>query len=164
MPVRLISVKYFERLGHPKEWTLDGLSLGPINLVVGKNATGKTRTLNVIWTLAKMLVAEPKFRSLNAGYDLLFDNDGQVLRYVLHIENGKVTRERVESGGGQLLVRGPGGEGEILTIEERRKMRFRPPENELAVVARRDSLQHPFLEPLHEWAAGVRHYTFGTQL
>src|SRR5215470_5505491 len=93
--VRLKAVKYFERLGHPKEWTLDGLVLGPINLVVGKNATGKTRTLNVIWTLAKMLVAEPKFRSLNAGYDLLFDNDGQLLRYILYIDSGKVIREEV---------------------------------------------------------------------
>src|ERR1700688_2728859 len=106
--VRLKSVKYFERLGHPKEWTLDGLALGPINLVVGKNATGKTRSLNIIWTLAKMLVAEPRFRSLNAGYDLLFDNGGQTLRYVLHIENGKVTREELWADAAQLLVRGLG--------------------------------------------------------
>jgi hypothetical protein len=162
--VRLKSVKYSERVGHPKEWTLDGLTLYPINLVVGKNATGKSRTLSVIWTLAKMLVAEPKFRPLNAGYDLIFDNDGSTLRYILQVDGGKVTREEVYVGSDPLLVRGPGGEGEILTIEERRKIRFRPPENELAVVARRDSLQHPFLEPLHEWALGVRHYTFGTQL
>ena len=57
---------------------------------------------------------------------------GQVLRYVLHIENGKVTREEVYAGTAQLLVRGAGGEGEILTIEERKKMRFRPPEHELS--------------------------------
>jgi hypothetical protein len=162
--VRLKSVTYSERLGHPKEWTLDGLTLGPVNLVVGKNATGKTRTLNVIWTLAKMLVAEPKYRPLNAGYDVLFDNAGDMVRYLLNIDSGKVTREEVYVGAEQLLVRGPGGEGQILAIEERKKFRFRPPENELAVVARRDSLQHPFLEPLHEWALGVRHYTFGTQL
>ena len=162
--VRLKLVTYSERLGHPKEWTLDGLTLYPINLVVGRNATGKSRTLSVIWTLAKMLVAEPKFRPLYAGYDLLFDNDGRLLRYVLQIDNGKVTREEVYAGAEQVLVRGAGGAGEILAKEEGKKLRFRPPENELAVVARRDSLQHPFLEPLHEWALGVRHYTFGTQL
>jgi hypothetical protein len=43
-------------------------------------------------------------------------------------------------------------------------IRFRPPENEVAAVARRDSLQHPFLEPFHVWAQGVRYYTFGEQL
>ena len=162
--VRLKSVTYSERLGHPKEWTMDGLTLYPINLVVGKNATGKTRTLNLISTLAKMLDAEPKYRPLNAGYDVVFDSDGKILRYVLLVDNGKVTREELYVQGEPLLVRRQGGEGEILAIEEHRKIRFKPPENELAVVARRDSLQHPFLEPLHEWAHGLRHYTFGTQL
>ena len=162
--VRLKLVTYSERLGHPKEWTLDGLTLYPINLVVGRNATGKSRTLSVIWTLAKMLVAEPKYRPLHAGYDVLFDGDGQAVRYIMQVESGKVTREEVYVGGELLLARRPGGEGEILAIEEHRKIRFKPPENELAVVARRDSLQHPFLEPLHEWAHGLRHYTFGTQL
>src|SRR5262249_17842655 len=138
--VRLNAVKYAERVGHPKEWTLDGLTLGPVNLVVGKNATGKSRTLNLIWTLAKMLVSESKFRPLNAGYDLLFDNNGERLRYVLNIDNGKVTREEVYTGNEQLLVRGQGGEGQILTKELGQKIRFKPPENELAVVARRDSL------------------------
>src|SRR4051812_14789821 len=104
--VRLKSVKYFERLGHPKEWTMDGLTFYPINLVVGRNATGKSRTLNVIWTLAKMLVAEPKFRPLNAGYDVLFDSDGHLLRYVLHVDGGKVTREEVYVGEEALLIRG----------------------------------------------------------
>src|ERR1043165_4494266 len=41
--VRLKSVQYSERLGTPKEWTLEPLTLGAINLIVGKNATGKTR-------------------------------------------------------------------------------------------------------------------------
>ena len=162
--VRLKLVTYSERLGHPKEWTLDGLTLFPINLVVGKNATGKSRTVSVIWTLAKMLVAEPPYRPLHAGYDVLFDNNGQPLRYILQIVNGKVTREEVYAGDEQVLVRGAGGAGEILAREEGKRLRFRPPENELAAVARRDSLQHPFLEPLHEWALGVRLYTFGTQL
>jgi hypothetical protein len=94
----------------------------------------------------------------------LFDNEGRLLRYILQVANGKVTREEVYAGDEQVLVRGAGGAGEILAKEEGKRLRFRPPENELAVVARRDSLQHPFLEPLHEWAHGVRLYTFGTQL
>lgn len=162
--VRLQAVQYSERLHKPKEWALDGLRLGPINLLVGRNATGKTRTLNLIWNLAQMFVPERKFRAANAGYDLLFDSDGQPLRYRVQIEDGRVTHEELNAAGEVLLLRGPGGEGEILATEERRKIRFRPPENELAAVARRDSLQHPFLEPLHEWARGVRYYTFGTQL
>jgi predicted ATPase len=162
--VRLQSVQYFERRTRPKEWTLDGLRLGPINLIVGRNATGKTRTLNLLWNLAQMFVPERKYRTANAGYDLLFDHDGAPVRYLVNIEDGRVTHEELNSAGEVQLLRGAGGEGEIFAREERRKIRFRPPENELAAVARRDSLQHPFLEPLHEWAHGVRYYTFGTQL
>ena len=95
---------------------------------------------------------------------MLFDNDGQPLRYVLRVDDGKVGQEELYAGEELLLRRGSGGEGEIFAQLEGRKFRLRPPENEIAAVARRDSLQHPFLEPLHVWAQGVRHYTFKASL
>lgn len=162
--VRLKSVRYVERKHHSKEWTLDGLTLGPINLIVGMNASGKTRALNIIGNLAKQFVPEQKFRPFHCGYDLEFENDGQPLRYVLNVDSGRVSKEEVYVNGNQLLTRGPGGEGEIFAKEEGKRIRFKPPENEPAAAARRDSLQHPFLEPLHEWALAVRHYTFGSTL
>jgi hypothetical protein len=162
--VRLKSVHYAERVGRRKEWTLNGLTLVPINLIVGTNSTGKTRALNIIGNLAKQLVSDTKFRPMECGYDMHFEHQGGLLRYLLQVENGKVTREEVYVDGKLLLARGVGGEGEIFAAVECKKVRFKPPENELAVVARRDSLQHPFLEPLHEWARAVRHYTFGTSL
>jgi len=162
--VHLKTVRYYERLGRPNEWTLDGLSLGPVNLIVGRNATGKTRTLNVIWNLARLFVPQAKFRTANAGYDLTFEHDGRPLQYKLEIEDAKVTHEEVIVEGATLLKRGAGGEGLIYTQDEKRDLRFAPPENELAAVARRDRIQHPFLEPLHEWATAVRHYSFGGNL
>jgi hypothetical protein len=162
--VRLKTVQYAERVGKPKEWTLEGLTLWPINLLVGKNATGKSRSLNILWSLAQMFHPEPRFRSRNCGYDLLFDSDGSPLRYLVQVDDGRVLREEVHAGQGVQLIRRPNGDGSIYTATEGRMIPFKPPENDLAAVSRRDSLQHPFLEPLHEWALGVRHYTFGTQL
>ena len=165
--LKLISVKYSERVDKPKEWTLDGLTLGPINLIVGTNATGKTRTLNIIGNFAKMFVPQPnqpRFRPGNANYDLLFEKYGERLRYILMIENGKVMREEFYIGSDRLLNRGPSGEGDIYAEEEKKAIRFKPPVDELAAVIRRDSIQHPFLEQLHDWALAVRHYTFGTPL
>src|SRR5262245_52385298 len=124
--VRLKSVQYSERKGRPKEWTLNDLTLGPINLIVGMNASGKTRTLNIISNLAKQFVPEPRYRPGNCGYDLIFDNQGQQLRYVLVVDGGKVSKEEVYVDGGQLLSRGPGGEGEIFAKEEGKKIRFKP--------------------------------------
>jgi hypothetical protein len=165
MPVfRLTSVQYSERIGGPKEWVLDTLTLGSVNLIVGTNATGKTRALNVINSLARMLLSGDPFRTLNAVYDVLFELDDRRIRYVLDVEDGRIIKEEVYDTGTRLLERGPGGEGHIFATEEKRQIRFKPPENELAAVVRRDSLQHPYLEPLHDWAKSVRHYTFGSTL
>ena len=95
MPVRLKSVRYWELEGQPKQWTLDGLTLGPVNLVVGINATGKTRVLNLIWNFAKAFIPEPKFRMENGGYELIFEGGEQQLRYVLDVVAGKVKREEL---------------------------------------------------------------------
>ena len=63
-----------------------------------------------------------------------------------------------------MLDRGEDRIGFIFNADEKRKLRFRPPDNELAAVVRRDALQHPFVEPLHDWAMALRHYTFGASL
>jgi energy-coupling factor transporter ATP-binding protein EcfA2 len=43
-------------------------------------------------------------------------------------------------------------------------MQFQSPPSELAVVVRRDSIQHPFLEALYGWGKRVFYYPFGTSL
>jgi AAA domain, putative AbiEii toxin, Type IV TA system len=165
MPVTTLkSIKCAERRGHPKEWTLDGLTLGQINLIVGMNATGKSRTINAINNLARILFPEAKARAMFGEYDVLFDSGGQHLRYIVAVEQGKVIKEEFYRDGDPLLQRGPSGEGEIFAELENKNIRFKPPESDLAAVFRRDSLQHPFLEPLHDWASSVRHYAFGSSL
>ena len=167
--IRLISIKYAERLGQPKEWSMD-LPLAQINLLVGKNATGKSRSLNVIAGLSKLLTATPKLMVNQASYEAQFDDDGVMLRYLVDIEGGLVIKEQYFIGEKRVLFRdfsvnGMVGEIEMhLTGQRPEMVRFSPPRNELAVVVRRDSIQHPYLERLHEWAQATRHYTFGTQL
>ena len=164
--IRLISVKYSERLGEPKEWTID-LPLAQVNLLVGKNATGKSRTLNVIAGLSKLLTSSPRFMVSHGSYEVLFDDSGVKLSYIVRIEGGRVADEQYFIGEKRVVYRGLDVKGEIemhLTGQEPQMVPFSPPENELAVVIRRDSIQHPYLERLHEWAQATRHYTFGTSL
>ncbi len=59
--------------------------------------------------------------------------------------------------------------GSGLRIKECVRLRvkdieFQVPKNELACVAKRDQVQHPFLEPLIEWGKSLRIYRFGTTL
>ena len=62
------------------------------------------------------------------------------------------------------MRRGSGGAGTIFHEKENADIQFQTPEGEVAVVARRDSIQHGFLEPLGQWGEGGRSYAFGQQM
>ena len=73
--MRLISVKFSEFEGETQEWTLEGLTLGSTNLIVGKNATGKSRSLNIISALSRHL-AGLQAPTISAKYEVVF-KDGE---------------------------------------------------------------------------------------
>jgi energy-coupling factor transporter ATP-binding protein EcfA2 len=163
--MRLKSIDYAQFQGTDREWRLDGLTLGPINLLVGKNATGKTRVLNIINGLGKLVSGRQKPSELTTGtYQATFEHEGRLLHYVLDMHERKVVTEEFRDGERTLLRRAVGGAGEIFHEKENKMQEFQTPETDAAVVARRDTIQHRFLEPLGEWGAGVRHYEFGDKM
>jgi AAA domain, putative AbiEii toxin, Type IV TA system len=162
--IRLESLRYSEWLGQPLEWTFDGLVLGQLNLLVGKNATGKSRALNVIGCLARVLSNEQK--ALSSGtFDATFRVGGESLRYILAFDGEKVVKEQVFVGdeAAPKLDRTE----TVLSIYLEKKdefIEYEPPATEISAVSRKDVKQHSFLLPLHDWAVAVRHYHFGSQL
>ena len=160
--MRLKSIDYSQYQGTEREWNLTGLTLGPVNLVVGKNATGKSRTLNIINGLAHLLCGKKKPNELTTGsYHTTFEHDGRILHYTLEIKDRAVTKEVFKDGDRELLKRGAGGAGKIFHEQQNQHFDFQSPESESAVVTRVDKIQHSFLEPLAEWGGGVRHYDCG---
>src|SRR4051794_1200702 len=90
-PIRLKTIDYMQFNGTEREWSLSGLTLGSVNLVVGKNATGKTRTLNIINGLGGLVTGRKKPTELTTGtYRTTFEHDGRLLRYSLDIQDRKV--------------------------------------------------------------------------
>jgi energy-coupling factor transporter ATP-binding protein EcfA2 len=160
--MRLKSVSYSEFLGEPKEWSIYDFTLEPINLVVGKNATGKTRALNVLNGLGNLLSGRQKPSEVPSGsFDVRFEHNDHILNYILQISDHKVIRESFADGESILLNRGEGGKGYIRHEKENTDLEFQTPETDAAVVARRDAVQHAFLQPLSDWGLGIRHYSFG---
>lgn len=164
--MRLGTLDYDQYAGSPAAWHVSGLALGPTNLVVGVNATGKSRSISVIWSLSQMI--RGAHRVLDGHFRVTWESaNGQVAEeryaYDLDVRGGRVHRETLHVGGTVKLARDASGLGTIASTEGG-ELRFRIPENELAVVAKRDLLQHPFIEPLRAWADGVRHYRFGSGL
>lgn len=162
--MKLNSLNYVQFEGKPKQWRLIGLSLGDVNLLVGKNASGKSRTLNIINSLAKLLSRTTNLVFTSGNYDVVFDNEGQRLNYILHYEQNKIVSERFVVDGKVRLERGEGGAGEIWAEKLNGFMEFQAPEDQLAAVVRQDNIQHSFLAPLQLWAQCLYHYQFGTPL
>ncbi len=160
----LKDIKYSQYINRPEAWELEKFSLEQINLIVGKNATGKSRTLNIIAGLANLVSGDAKLIYRSGDYEVVFQNKKKVIKYILSYEDARVTKEELIIDKKHYLKRGKGGKGKILAIKLDREMEFQTPENELACVARRDSIQHPFFEDLYKWGKFLRHYYFGTQL
>lgn len=162
--MELKRITYSEYVGGSQEWVLDDLTLGPVNLLVGKNATGKSRCLNVITGLASLLSGDRKQLFNSGTYDAIFESaDGQV-QYILEIKNSKVLQESFAKNGENFMNRGQGGAGEILAEEVGKRIRFQTPEASLAAVVRQDEIQHGFLECLSIWSKNLLRYEFASSL
>ena len=162
---------YVYNKGLPGEWRVEECRLSQTNLIVGKNATGKSKIVRSLYTLSELLSNSRSLLPQAKSYEwhLLFDTDlpEQKTEYILKIEKGLVIKEKLIIGSKSdkpLLDRDESGKGSIFAKELEQNIRFQTDQTELAVVKRRDSIQHPFLENLYQWSSSLRFYEFGAQL
>ena len=162
--MRIESISYSEYKGEPKEWTLETTTFDTVNLIVGKNASGKSRLLNVTSGLAKMLRGEKPSVYQTGEYVVDFRDASNRIRYEVAFRNQAVQSEMYSINGTVRLQRGANGVGKIWAEKIQQDIDFEAPPNVLAAQSRRDAIQHPFFEDLHAWARDLRHLQFGTPL
>jgi len=162
--MRIVSLAFVEFPDQDCEWRLEKLTFNAVNLIVGKNATGKTRAMNVINFLSKLLSGQQEVVFSRGSYEVVFEDGDNNWQYSLEFDNFVVTKEGLVYNGDSVLDRGQGGYGRILAEDIDGKpvrIKFDVPGSRVAVFAKRDDAQHAFLRPLHEWAASVRHFGLG---
>src|SRR6266540_2197679 len=163
--MRLTSLEYSEYKGLPDEWTAKPIIFGPINLIVGKNSSGKSRILNVTGALAALLAG--KRQVLLSGWFKAHFVDERAktpkrLLYEMRHEDSKIVSERFSIDDEVLLDRKRDGSGTIWAVQLKKAISFKAPDNSLVAVVRRDAIQHPFFERLHQWGSNLKHYLFGS--
>lgn len=161
--MRLNALSYQEYVGDPREWILEEIILESTNLIVGTNSTGKSRTLNVIAALARLLKM-PNEMPPSGHFEAKFIEDSNEYFYTVAIEQGTVLNELLRRNESVLMQRDARGIGSIYAEGLSSNLEFQVPVNLLAAVIKRDEIQHPFLTPLHNWAQSVRHMSFSTGL
>jgi hypothetical protein len=159
----LKSLTYFQHKDSPKYWAFEDFRFNKINLIAGRNAIGKTRTVNIINSLSKVL-NKSNHGIGNGNWTAQFIFDGLVFDYELSLERGIVTNEELKVDGAVQLRRDDSGTGHIRYEETGNDLRFKIETSEVAAFSKRDPLQHPFIEPLINWATTLRFFPFSTNL
>ncbi|HNF17167.1 MAG TPA: ATP-binding protein [Leptospiraceae bacterium] len=161
--MKLLKFNYNQFKGTDQEWVLKDCSFDKFNLVVGKNSAGKSKTLNVIFNLAQGIAGRRNSQH-ESEYEFLFENDGNEIVYSVVKSSKAVESEIFKVNGRKLLTRNADGAGKIWAEKINQELDFQIPVFLSAVNAKRDKLQHSFLEPLIQWAEEVSIFRFGTDL
>jgi len=166
--MKLDLISYCENENLSSAWRLEGCQLGDINLIVGKNASGKTRILRSINLLADLLSGNRNLRRTDRKYknwELTFDSNTENKKiYKLITDNGVVLKEQYDIGEKNYLIRDTSGKGKIWAEKLQVQIDFQVPDDELTALKKIDAIQHPFFEEIYNWASSLRYYQFGTYL
>lgn len=162
--MKLKSLKFSESI--TKSWNVEFQKLHPnINLIVGRNSSGKTRVINIINSLANLMCTIKKPLYDSGKWNIIFEDEGTTNEYHLEIDDKKVVSEQYVMNGDTVLKREKTGKGEILAQEAKLKnMAFQVAPDHIASFYKRDAIQHPFLEKLYNWGYYLRTYSFGSDL
>lgn len=155
----LKKINFYQNKGKPNYWKIKGVNLEQVNLVVGLNATGKTRLIRVILNLAKIISRRTGYLNGNWKLEFLNTQKNEVYSYKLDISKKIVKKEEISINGKPLLQR-TGEDGEIFFSTKNELLPFAPPKEELTLHVRRDKKEHPFLEELYNWGKNFYGYRF----
>lgn len=155
-------VCYYEFKNDPKYWELKDCDFVSVNLVVGVNTTGKTRFLNVVNGFCKILSAKLTAPLQSGTYDFDVELDNDIYNVKIEFANGTVIAEELSVNQVVRLSRDKNGNGKIYYAKENTTIDFQVPPNVIAIQQRRDTLQHPFIVKLAQWADTCEFFAFST--
>ena len=158
----LKSLRYSEYVGDSRHWSLENSDFAQINLVVGRNATGKTRLINVLGGLCKILSGQLTEALDSGSYRAEIELDAKTYVLELAFSNREVVSESLDVDGIRRLTRSADGTGEIYYQKQDETISFQISRNTIAIQQRRDVLQHPFVADLATWAQGCHTYQFAS--
>lgn len=154
----LEAIKYTRLKGQPKEWTVVGrdgglVHFGNINLLIGKNAAGKSRTLSVIREISGLfagVVKLPKTPYDDEEFYLVFKDEDDSYEYYLLFENRQVITETLKYNEQEILNR-TGEKGTIFSTISGKTESFTLDTQFLSTTLH-DKETYPRLEKLYRWS------------
>ena len=152
--MRISEITYSENIGQKGEWVLKAVDLGQLNLIVSKNAIGKTRTINILNVLSGAISGRMPLK-FNGNWDIKFESNKHKYNYLLELNLQRGIKEKFFLDK-KLLMNREYGNGEITIFSNNKptkvKRTISPPIDKLVNHVQRDKLELPYLEDLVQWA------------
>lgn len=137
-------------------FSIEGLYFNYVNLIVGKNAVGKSRSVAIISKFYQLITQKYDIKENDFfEYNVLFADGDIDVRYRFVCQAGEVFVEFLDDSYSHYLDRQKGVThfyGENIC----------PPKNKLCVNVRRDAEKYPEIEKIVRWAEQAYAFNFGT--
>lgn len=139
-----------------QDWTISNLEFEALNLIVAKNATGKSRTLMAIDLLINIITQR---RGIVADYNVKLEfvnpnNDSISFEFMTSTTDTTVVNHEVIKLNGELILNRDTTTGSVSlknSITQQHDI-VNPPNNKLSLHTNRDVLKYPYLEDIVNWA------------
>ncbi len=128
------------------DWKLDRLILDRENLIVGKNSSGKSKSLQALLQV-KALISQYKEINIDDSFEteLIFQDDDNKISFCLKVSDNIITKEVLSFNGDDIIKRTDKKariDGELVN----------PPAEMLLMQVRRDTTKYPVIEKVIKWA------------
>lgn len=147
--MKIISFEYSDY-----SWALDKVPFSNLNLLVGRNAVGKSKTLNAIVLFVRFLNGDVNVATPSHWCKVEFvTDDNTVLTYGYDYNDNIITDETLYRGSDKIISRNK--EHAFIGNTE-----VNPPANKLCVQSQRDTKNYPEFESIMQWAEKLKGYSF----
>ncbi len=166
--MKLRSIVFTRMKGKNNQWSLLGkdnsdIVFGDINLIVGKNASGKSQIMNALHQLARFFNygrASQAFACSEIECNIQFEYNKQTVRYFLQINESQIFQEKIHI---QNKVKLDRQKGKIWNLETNSFLHFEL-DKDISAVSKADKKQYPYLEWIHFWGKNLKFFRFGSLL
>ncbi len=135
-------------------WRLNTTFLGNLNLIVGKNAVGKSKTLNAIANVAKFIKGEISgLVPVHRCRIEFVDESAHELVYSYHGDLAEIHEESMILDGKMIIYR-------TSNHAQIKDEVVNPPSNKLVIQSQRDTAKYPEFEKVMIWAEQTRGFSF----
>lgn len=144
---------------HDAQFHFDDLALRNINLIVGRNAIGKTRVINALHTIGQVILGRMDLKEA-MNFTLVYESvEGSKLSYYCQYKNA-VLSESMQLNEQNLLARNESSTliyNDLTHAEEE----IYPPSDKMVLSAMRDRKKYPWMERVQNFAQSSYGLRFG---